>query len=172
VRVSLSRLSIGARCVVFVLLAIGSSVVLLSDPVQTNLMPRYQVVLAELAGAILSGVGIEVRVDGILLHTAHGAVRVTNACSGFDAWLCLVSAIVVSPAAWRDRMRGIAVTFVALAGLNLLRVVTLAATVGGHSRLFDFGHYHFWPAAIVVACVLLLGASMFPGRAGDVQASR
>ena len=89
-------------------------------------MPALREGLASVAGALLSVFGFEARVDGTLIALPTGSVRVTSACSGLDAWVCLASAIAVFPASPRAKVQGLAASMVALMLLNFARVLSLA----------------------------------------------
>lgn len=147
-----------ARCIVFALLVVASSNLLLSQTVDQGLMPALREGLASVAGALLSVFGFAARVDGTLIALPTGSVRVTSACSGFDAWVCVASAIVVFPARLRAKLQGLAASMLALMLLNFARVLSLAMLVDTSRTLFDWSHYYLWPGLILLSCLATLFA--------------
>ena len=150
------RIGLAVRCVGFAVLAVGLSNLLLVPVIQDSWMPLLQDGIASTSGSILSAIGLEARVKGVLVLMEGGAVRVTNVCSGLDMWICLASAIIVVRASPRDKVMGIFVSFVAVSAINLLRVVGLASVVGRYPDVFEWTHYYFWPGVILAACLAIL----------------
>jgi len=74
-------------------------------------------------------------------------VSVDLSCSGSDAIALAIAAIAAYPTGWRRRVAGVALVATGLAGLNLLRVLTLVNTAG--SPLFIPLHTYIWPALMI-----------------------
>ena len=82
-------------------------------------------------------------------------VMVTMECSGTDVMALSAGVILAYPATAARRLRGVAFVLPVLLVLNLIRIDTLARTVGTPS-LFPLLHLYVWPAALMAAAALLV----------------
>lgn len=77
-------------------------------------------------------------------------VSIEPGCNGVEAYLILISAIVAFPATWRDRASGIFLGFIAVQGLNVIRVISLFYLGQWDKRVFDFAHTYLWQGLIML----------------------
>ena len=72
----------------------------------------------------------------------------------FASWIgvaiILVSAIIAFPAPWKHRLVGIAIGFVAIQALNLVRIISLFYLGQWNQTAFDWFHLYLWQALIVL----------------------
>jgi exosortase/archaeosortase family protein len=102
-------------------------------------------------------------------HTAFAAnvtggspVMVDLSCSGSDVIALSIAAVLAYPVPWRRRLSGVVLASAWLAGLNLVRVMTLAHAAG--SSLFLPLHTFVWPAVMIGASVAFVAGWVFVGQ--------
>jgi len=128
-------------CGAYVVLAVGLSLVLLSDLVFDDLLGGLRTAVASVAGATFRAVGLPIETDGTILRGPGTALIIVNECTGIDATILLASAILVFPA--------------------FVRVLSLI-WIGNYSPdLLDVGHLYVWPPIVILVGIgtLLLWAN-------------
>jgi exosortase H (IPTLxxWG-CTERM-specific) len=88
--------------------------------------------------------------DAIVNAVTGGGIRVVAGCNGVEAVLILVSAVLAFPAPWRHKLIGIAVGFLAIQALNLVRIISLYYLQGWNHVWFEWFHLYLWQALIVL----------------------
>jgi exosortase/archaeosortase family protein len=113
---------------------------------------RYLAAYARLAGWVLRLTHADVSVAGA---DVVGAVSLTVAknCDAMDVNILLVAAIVAFPAAWRRRAVGIGLGILALAAINILRIVSLYYVGVRFPDRFERVHAELWPFVMVAVAL-------------------
>ena len=87
----------------------------------------------------------------MLQSTANGfAISIERGCNGVEAVIILVSAMLAFPAPWKSRLIGIALGFVAIQALNLVRIISLFYLGQWNQTWFQWFHLYLWQALIVL----------------------
>ena len=87
----------------------------------------------------------------VLQSTTTGfALSIERGCNGVEAVIILVSAMLAFPAPWKNRLIGIALGFVAIQVLNLVRIISLFYLGQWNRMWFDWFHLYLWQALIVL----------------------
>lgn len=87
----------------------------------------------------------------ILQSTTNGfALSIEPGCNGVEAVIILVSAMLAFPAPWKNRLTGIALGFVAIQALNLVRIISLFYLGQWNQTWFEWFHLYLWQALIVL----------------------
>lgn len=144
------------RALAYLLLAVAISNALLSEPVERGLLAPLRACTAGVAAALLGAIGVQASASADLIRLDSGALRIVDACTGLDVAALLALAMLVFPAPWRARARGIALGVGAVLALNFARVVTLAYGSARHPDCFEFAHAYAWPALISLAVLAIL----------------
>lgn len=158
-----SALSMVSRAVALVALVVAVSVWLQSGGWGHALVGSLQSVYAETASAFLGLVGLEARLDGIVIRTGGAPVEVTEDCVGLDVGLFLGSAMLVYPAPLRRKLVGMGAALAVVMALNWLRVVMLTLFALGAPKAFEVAHVYVWPGVLIAVCVGVFVAWL-PGR--------
>jgi exosortase H (IPTLxxWG-CTERM-specific) len=87
----------------------------------------------------------------VLQSTTNGfALSIERGCNGIEAVIILVSAMLAFPAPWKHRLIGIALGFVAIQALNLVRIISLFYLGQWNQTWFQWFHLYLWQALIVL----------------------
>ena len=138
------------------LLVVGLSNLLLVEAIDRDLLGHVRSGIASLAAAVLSLVREDVRAAGQSVFVGGSAVEIVNGCTGVDVAIFLASAMLVYPAAWRAKLRGVALAFAVVLATNFLRVLTLCWLNASSPRAFELVHVYVWPAFISLVCLATL----------------
>ena len=134
--------------------------------VQQHLVLPWTALLARICAALVTGFDTSAAAAGkVLWNTQTGfGVSIEAGCNGIEACIVLFAAIMAFPERWRHKLLGLAVGFVAVQGLNVVRVISLFYLGQWSTEMFDFAHEYLWQGLIMldVLVVWLLWV-----RAGD-----
>jgi len=144
------------RALLYVALVVGLSNLLLLDTVDRGLLAHVRNGVAWAAAHVLSLFRSDVSASGGHVSVGGAMVEVVNGCTGVDVGIFLASAVLVFPAPWRARARGVALAFAVALGVNFLRVLSLCWLDASHPAAFELAHVYLWPAAISLACLAAL----------------
>lgn len=139
----------------FLALLVLFYVIVASNPVNDAVVVPFTAGIAAVSGGFLNALGETVAIAGTELRSGAFAVNIENGCNGVETALLFCSAVLAFPAAWRRRLVGLFVGFLAIQAVNLVRVVTLF-WVGLHRpALFHSSHTVLWQSVVVLFGVLL-----------------
>jgi len=151
-----SRVALALRSTVYVLLVVGLSNLLLVEAIDRDVLGHVRSGIASLAAAVLSLVRDDVRAAGQSVFVGGSAVEIVNGCTGVDVAIFLASAVLVYPAAWRAKLRGVALAFAVVLATNFVRVLTLCWLNASSPHAFELVHVYVWPAFISLVCLATL----------------
>jgi exosortase H (IPTLxxWG-CTERM-specific) len=124
-------------------------------PVNDAVVVPFTAGIARVSAAVLRVLGEDVAVSGTEVRSSSFAVNIENGCNGVETALLFGAAVLAFPAPWRRRLAGLAVGFVAIEAINLVRVVSLF-WIGAHRpALFSSSHTVLWQSVVVLCGVLL-----------------
>lgn len=87
----------------------------------------------------------------VLWNTATGfGVSIEPGCNGIEACIVLFAAVLAFPSTWRHKLIGLALGFVAVQGLNIVRVISLFYLGQWNTAVFNFAHEYLWQALIML----------------------
>lgn len=123
---------------------------------QAVVMPWTRFV-ADLSGWIMGLLDDDVVVHGNVIASASTGygIAVVRGCNGIEAVIVLVSAMLAFPARWRDKLVGIAVGFVCIQSLNLVRIISLYYLNNWNQAWFEWFHLYVWQALIIVDALVV-----------------
>ena len=82
-------------------------------------------------------------------NTGFG-VCIEPGCNGVEAFIVLCAALFAFSANWQHKVWGLAVGFVAIQLLNVLRVISLFYLGQWNKEVFDFAHNYLWQGLIML----------------------
>ncbi|MEM9529576.1 MAG: exosortase H [Pseudomonadota bacterium] len=83
------------------------------------------------------------------------AVSIEPGCNGVEALIVLFAAIFAFPAPLKHKLVGFAVGFVAVQGLNLVRIISLFYLGQWSLTAFNFFHLYLWQALIILDALVV-----------------
>lgn len=104
--------------------------------------------------------------DTASLRTPGVIMEIRRGCDGVEAWLLLVTALLVLPDPWRRRVRGLALGTALIFVLNLLRIVTMFHVVIHRPEWFDLAHGLIWQSVMVLSAAVFVLWHVEGSRAG------
>lgn len=109
-------------------------------------------VLADISAFLIKLFDKDVISYGVIIQSQSTgfAVQIAPGCDGIEAVIILVSAILAFPAPWKHRLVGMAIGFVAIQALNLVRIISLFYLGQWNQTWFDWFHLYLWQALIVL----------------------
>ncbi len=105
---------------------------------------------ASMFGALFGLLGEEVRVSQDTITSSSFAFRIIAECTSLIPTLVLLSAVVVFPAPWRMKMWGAVIGALALAVVNVVRVVALMYTAKFSPSVLEFTHLVVWQGLMIL----------------------
>lgn len=92
----------------------------------------------------------------ILRSNANGfAVSIEAGCNGVEATLVLLAAILAFPSTWRQKLWGLALGFLAVQGLNVVRIISLFYLGQWSMQAFEWAHLYIWQALIMIDVLIV-----------------
>lgn len=111
----------------------------------TALLARVCVALVTLFDSTAAAAG------KVLWNTATGfGVSIEPGCNGVEACIVLFAAVIAFPSTWRHKLLGLAAGFVAVQGLNVVRVISLFYIGQWNTQVFNFAHEYLWQGLIML----------------------
>jgi len=121
-----------------------------------QVIPSYWLIKLTLPGLPLQHTVTAIRAPSMELNILRG-------CDGVEAWLLLVTALLVFPMPWRRRWLGVAYGTLLIFSLNLVRIVSLFHIALKKPEWMEMAHGVIWQSVIVLAAVIFVLAWMDPG---------
>jgi exosortase H (IPTLxxWG-CTERM-specific) len=154
----MSRGMIIRYCCVFPALVLAGFELLLA-PRSQNMMRAFAGVIVKAAGMLIHLFrGQAIASGDILMSPLNGfQIQVVSGCNAVNVTILLWAAMLVYPASWTQRLKGVVLGSFAIHGLNLLRVISLFYLGQYNAALFDFAHFYLWEGLIVVDTLVAFG---------------
>ena len=94
---------------------------------------------------------------GNVLYSARSgfAVAIQAGCNGVEAMIVLLAGILAYPAPARWKLAGLAIGFVAIQALNIVRIVSLFYLGQWSERWFEFAHLYLWQTLIMLDALVV-----------------
>ncbi len=159
---------------IFIILQLLLFGIELTQPVQQHLVLPWTAWLAQVCVAIVTQFDANAAAIGkVLWNPATGfGVSIEPGCNGVEACIILFAAVVAFPATWRHRAWGLALGFVAVQGLNVVRVISLFYLGQWNTEWFRIAHEFLWQGLIMldVLVVWLLWVRASPPAESEAPA--
>jgi exosortase H (IPTLxxWG-CTERM-specific) len=124
----------------------------LLQPVQDHLVLPWTALLAKGCSSLVTLFDANALSQGkVLFNPVTGfGISIEPGCNGVEACIVLLAAMIAFPAPWRHRLIGLAIGFVAVQGLNVIRVISLFYLGQWSTRAFNFAHEYLWQGLIML----------------------
>jgi exosortase H (IPTLxxWG-CTERM-specific) len=119
---------------------------------QTHLVVPWTNLLAQVSTALVTMFDPNVIAEGKVIRSASNgfAVSIEAGCNGVEATIVLLAAMLAFPASWRYRFIGLAIGFVAVQALNVVRIISLFYIGQWSYTVFEWAHLYVWQALIML----------------------
>lgn len=108
---------------------------------------------AALVQANMEAVGLEVTRNGSLLTYDGSSFSIIADCVGLEVHGLFLAAILAVPAAFRLKLKGMAMGVPVLVLVNHIRMISLVV-LGAHSaHWLDIGHLYIWPIIVIIVAI-------------------
>lgn len=98
--------------------------------------------------------GLPITFETISISSSRVRLLLMRGCDGVEAWVILLSALLVFPMPWGRRWRGILWGTLLIFGLNQLRVISLFQIILHKPDWFEWAHGMVWQTAMTLAAAL------------------
>lgn len=141
----------------FLFLQIALFGIELLQPVQLHLVLPWTAMLAKACVLLVTQFDAHAAAFGkVLWNPATGfGVSIEPGCNGVEACIILFAAIVAFPASWKYRAWGLGLGFVAVQGLNVVRIISLFYLGQWNDTVFRIAHEYLWQGLIMLDVLLV-----------------
>ncbi|GAB5414031.1 MAG: hypothetical protein Cons2KO_16340 [Congregibacter sp.] len=124
----------------------------LLDPVQAAVVQPFTAWLADISAAIIIPFDASVESFGrVISHRENGfAVSIEAGCNGVEAAIVLIAAVLAYPATLKQKLAAIALGFLAIQVMNVVRIISLFYIGQWNLDLFNWTHLYLWPVLIML----------------------
>ena len=163
------------QLLVFAILLMTLFIIELLGPVQAWVIQPFTAAVAQASAVVLQTFDSTVQAHGIVLSNSEtgAAVSIQPGCNGVEAMIVVLAAIAATPAGWKQKLFGLALGFLAIQTLNVVRIISLFYLLQWNPVWFEWAHLYLWQALIMLdgLIVYLLWVRMLPGPATGDQPS-
>lgn len=162
----------GRFLAIFIAVQVGLFALEMLEPVRRMIVDPWTDALAAGSVWLVSAFDAKVAASGAVLRSLSNgfAVEIQAGCNGVEACITLAAAILAFPATWGYRAIGLAVGFIAVQALNLVRIVSLFYLGQWSMTAFEVAHLYLWQALILIDAlvVFIVWARHVPRAPSDV----
>ncbi len=158
--------------IVFIVLLFGLFTVEVLQPVQDAVILPFTAVIANISVFIIELFDSGVVSSGKVIRDIESgfAISIEPGCNGVEALIILFAALFAFPASLKHKLIGFGIGFIAIQGLNLVRIISLFYLGQWNMTWFEWFHLYLWQALIILDALVvwLIWLRMLPPtRPGD-----
>lgn len=129
----------------------------LTRPVQKAVVIPWTQWLADASAWLVKSFDDQVMSQGVIIRSLDTgfAVSIEAGCNGVEAIIVLAAALLAFPAPWKHKLIGLALGFVAVQSLNLVRIISLFYLGQWNRTVFDWAHLYIWQALIMLDVLIV-----------------
>lgn len=143
--------------ILFLLLLLGLFTLCLLPPVERHFVLPFTAALADICTGLVSMFDAHVIAEGnVIRSTTNGfAIAIERGCNGIEAMIVLTAAVLAFPAPIRHKLIGLAVGFIAIQALNVVRIISLFYLGQWNMTAFEWFHLYIWQALIILDALVV-----------------
>lgn len=125
--------------------------------VQQHVVLPWTMLLARMCAGLVTWFDSTTAAAGkVLWNTVTGfGVSIEPGCNGIEACIVLFAAVMAFPSSWRHKLIGLTLGFLAVQGLNVVRVISLFYLGQWNTQVFNFAHEYLWQALIMLDVLIV-----------------
>mgnify|MGYP001820500844 CR=1 FL=1 len=143
--------------ILFTVLLVGLFTLEILQPAEKYVILPFTSVIADVSVWIIQLFDDNVMsISNVIRDKTTGfGVRIERGCNGVEALIILFAAIFAFPAPIKNKLIGFAIGFVAIQGLNLVRIVSLFYLGQWNQVAFEWFHLYLWQALIILDALVV-----------------
>jgi exosortase H (IPTLxxWG-CTERM-specific) len=143
--------------VLFTVLLVGLFTLEILQPVERLVILPFTSLVADVSVWLITLFDDNViAASNVIRDKASGfGVRIERGCNGVEALIILFAAIFAFPAPLKSKLIGFAIGFVAIQGLNLVRIISLFYLGQWNQVAFEWFHLYLWQALIILDALVV-----------------
>ena len=118
-------------------------------------MRPIQTAMVTIVTATANLFGAEATGSGTIITTPHAALEINHECTAVFVLLVYAMFVLAYPASWAQRLRGMAIGFVALTVINLARLAVLTVIASRFPDWFAYFHEYFFQGLFIALLAVL-----------------
>lgn len=141
----------------FVIVIVTLFTIEMLNPVQAYVITPFTSLLTSISASLIVPFDDSVVAYGKVLQFVDSgfAVSVEAGCNGVEATIVLIAAIMAFPGSWTARFTAIALGFLAVQAMNILRIISLFYLGNWNLEIFSWVHLYLWPALIMLDVLIV-----------------
>jgi exosortase/archaeosortase family protein len=132
------------------------SLFLLTDYVFEDVLAGFRELVASLAAAACAALGLPVAASGPIIRGPGTSLRIVDECTGVDATILVVSAVLVFPCGALAKLGGALLSIAVMMVVNFARILSLIYIGSYHPGWLELAHLYLWPVVVIIAGVATL----------------
>lgn len=143
--------------IIFVILFISLFALEIYGPVRETVILPFTSMIAAFCSWLVQIFDPTVIAEGDILRdkVSGNAIQIAPGCNGVEALIIMFSAIVAFPSTWFYKLKGIVFGFIAIQGLNTVRIISLFYLLQWDRVWFDWFHLYLWQALIILDALVV-----------------
>jgi exosortase H (IPTLxxWG-CTERM-specific) len=143
--------------ILFTVLLIGLFTLEILQPAEKYVILPFTSFIADVSVWIIQSFDDNVMaISNVIRDKTTGfGVRIERGCNGVEALIILFAAIFAFPAPLKSKFIGFFIGFVAIQGLNLVRIVSLFYLGQWNQVAFEWFHLYLWQALIIMDALVV-----------------
>jgi exosortase H (IPTLxxWG-CTERM-specific) len=143
--------------VLFTVLLVGLFTLEILQPVERLVILPFTSLVADVSVWLITLFDDNViAVSNVIRDKSSGfGVRIERGCNGVEALIILFAALFAFPAPLKNKIVGFAIGFVAIQGLNLVRIISLFYLGQWNQVAFEWFHLYLWQALIILDALVV-----------------
>jgi exosortase H (IPTLxxWG-CTERM-specific) len=134
--------------------------------VDMDVIPQYMRFNADVSKVIINWFGEGAETKDTLISSSRFSVDIRHGCDAIAPTMLFVAAVLAFPASFGSKIPGVVIGALALAMINLIRIVALFFTGIYFPRAFEAMHVDVWqPVFILLALTFWVGWAWWATRA-------
>lgn len=124
---------------------------------QQHVILPFTAVLADISAWLMKLYDSDVVSEGKIIRSLSTgfAVSIEPGCNGVEAVIILFAALFAFPAPLKHKLVGLAIGFVAIQSLNLVRIISLFYLGQWNMTWFEWFHLYLWQALIILDALVV-----------------
>ncbi len=143
--------------IIFSVILVSLFTIEMQEAVQVAAIQPFTGLLADISAAIIIPFDDAVVAYGRIIEhkAAQFAVSIEAGCNGVEATIVLIAGVLAFPANWKQKCAAIALGFIAVQAMNIVRIISLFYLGQWDLAIFTWTHLYIWPVLIMLDVLIV-----------------